>query len=75
MVESILDDVPGLGELRRKALLTHFGSLRRLRGADAEQIAAVPGIGRKTAEAICAALAVAPSESAINLTTGEVLDD
>ncbi len=75
MVESVLDDVPGLGELRRKAVLAHFGSLRRLRRADADQIAAVPGIGRKTAAAICAALALAPSEPAINLATGEVLAD
>ena len=33
MVESLLDDVPGLGEVRRKTLLTHFGSLRKLRAA------------------------------------------
>ena len=34
MVESVLDEVPGLGEVRRKALLRHFGSLKKLRGAD-----------------------------------------
>ena len=34
MVESILDDVPGLGEVRRKTLLKHFGSLKKLRAAD-----------------------------------------
>ena len=44
MVESLLDDVPGLGEVRRKTLLTHFGSLRKLRAASVEEIAAVPGI-------------------------------
>ena len=47
--ESVLDDVPGLGEARRKALLRHFGSLKRLRAASAEEIAAVPGIGAATA--------------------------
>ena len=43
MVESLLDDVPGLGEIRRKALLKYFGSLRKLRAATVEQIAEVPG--------------------------------
>ncbi len=57
MLASLLDDVPGLGEVRRKALLVKFGSLRALRAADADQIAEVPGIGRKTAEAVVAALA------------------
>ncbi|MGH3371288.1 MAG: excinuclease ABC subunit UvrC, partial [Nocardioidaceae bacterium] len=43
MVESLLDDVPGLGEVRRKTLIKHFGSLRKLRAATAEEIAMVPG--------------------------------
>ena len=45
MVESLLDDVPGLGEVRRKALLKRFGSLRKMRAASVEEIADVPGIG------------------------------
>lgn len=57
MLASLLDDVPGLGEVRRKALLTRFGSLRALRAADVDQVAGVPGVGRKTAEAVVAALA------------------
>ena len=56
MVESVLDDVPGLGEVRRKALLTRFGSLKRLRAATVDELALVPGIGRTTAESIAAAL-------------------
>jgi excinuclease ABC subunit C len=48
--------VPGLGETRRKALLRHFGSLKRLAAATAEEIAEVPGIGRRTAETVLAAL-------------------
>jgi excinuclease ABC subunit C len=48
--------VPGLGEARRKALLRHFGSVKRLAEATPEQIAEVPGIGRRTAEALLAAL-------------------
>lgn len=57
MVESVLDDVPGLGEVRRKTLLRHFGSLKKLREADVDAIAAVPGIGPRTATAIKDAVA------------------
>jgi excinuclease ABC subunit C len=56
MTASALDQVPGLGEIRRKALLRHFGSLKRLKAASAAEIAEVPGIGGRTAEAILAAL-------------------
>lgn len=75
MVESVLDDVPGLGELRRKALLKHFGSLRKLRRANADEIAQVPGVGPRTAQAVFAALADHPAEPAVNLATGEVIED
>ncbi len=57
MTASRLDGIPGLGEVRRKALLRHFGSLKRLAAASVEEIAEVPGIGRRTAEAVVAALA------------------
>ncbi len=56
MTTSRLDGVPGLGEIRRKALLTRFGSVKRLAAASAEEIASVPGIGDRTASAIVAAL-------------------
>jgi excinuclease ABC subunit C len=56
MTASSLDQVPGLGEVRRKALLRHFGSLKRLKAATVEEIVEVPGIGRRTAEAILEAL-------------------
>jgi excinuclease ABC subunit C len=74
MVESLLDDVPGLGEVRRKALLKRFGSLRRLRAATVEEIAEVPGIGGKTAAAIVAALASRQAREtvSINTATGEI---
>ncbi len=75
MVESVLDQVPGLGELRRKAVLSHFGSLRALRKASVAEIAEVPGIGPRTAEAIVAVLAEQRAEPAVNLATGEVLED
>jgi excinuclease ABC subunit C len=44
-LRSVLDDVPGVGPSRRRRLLQHFGSLRRLMAATAEELAAVPGIG------------------------------
>ena len=53
---SALDDVPGLGPARRKTLLKHFGSVRKLSAASVEEIAAVPGIGPRLAATISAAL-------------------
>ena len=73
MVESMLDQVPGLGEVRRKALISYFGSLKKLRAATVEEIAAVPGFGPKTALAIKEALQQAPQPEAIDMATGEVL--
>ncbi|MFI2510744.1 excinuclease ABC subunit UvrC [Streptomyces sp. NPDC018972] len=71
-----LDDVPGLGETRKQALIKHFGSVKRLRSATIDQICEVPGIGRKTAETIVAALARAvPAAPAVNTATGEIMDD
>jgi excinuclease ABC subunit C len=82
MVESTLDDVPGLGEVRRKTLLKHFGSLKKLREADVDQIALVPGIGPRTATAIKDAVAnadatrkTAAKAPSINTATGEILED
>jgi len=53
---SALDDVPGLGPARRKALLKQFGSVRKLGSASIEEIAMVPGIGPRLAATISAAL-------------------
>jgi excinuclease ABC subunit C len=73
MVESLLDDVPGLGEVRRKALLKRFGSLKKIRAATLDEIAAVPGIGTRTAEAIVAALVEQTARPvSINMATGEI---
>ncbi len=52
MTASALDAVPGIGPSRAKALLTHFGSLTRLRAATPDEIATIPGIGPALAEAI-----------------------
>lgn len=72
MVESLLDSVPGLGEIRRRALVKYFGSLRKLRQASVEQIAEVPGIGPKTAVAVKLALQEREPGEALNTATGEV---
>jgi excinuclease ABC subunit C len=74
MVESVLDDVPGLGEVRRKTLLKYFGSLRKLRAATVEEIAQVPGIGERTATAIKDAVAGGNGQTVgVNTATGEII--
>ncbi len=73
MLSSALDAVPGLGELRRKALLSYFGSLKKLRAATVEEIAAVPGFGPKLATLVHDAVAETGGQ-AINLATGEVTE-
>ncbi|HEX6195315.1 MAG TPA: excinuclease ABC subunit UvrC [Jiangellaceae bacterium] len=75
MMESLLDGVPGLGPARRKALLAKFGSLKKLRSASVEDVESVPGIGRRTAEAIVAAVAADQPVPAVNMATGEVLEN
>src|SRR4029078_2329755 len=78
MVESLLDDVPGLGEVRRKTLLKHFGSLKKLREAEVADIAQVPGIGPTTAAAIKDAVAGAKGARqtvSVNTATGEIVDE
>jgi excinuclease ABC subunit C len=74
MIASILDGVPGLGETRRKALMAHFGSLKRLRQADVADIMAVPGIGPQIAAAIAEAVHRDDAPVAVNTATGEVLN-
>jgi len=64
MLVSLLDDVPGLGDTRRKALMKKFGSLKRLRAASIDELMTVPGIGRRTAEAVQAAIAEPAPERA-----------
>ncbi|MCR6031030.1 excinuclease ABC subunit UvrC [Nocardioides sp. zg-579] len=81
MVESVLDDVPGLGEVRRKTLMKHFGSLKKLREATVEEIATVPGIGQRTATSIKDAVAASGSGRAagatmsVNTATGEITEE
>ncbi len=73
---SPLDEVQGLGESRKQALIKHFGSVKKLRSATIDQIQEVPGIGRKTAETIAVALAqAAPAAPAVNTATGEIMEE
>lgn len=56
MTRSALDGIPGLGETRRKKLLAHFGSVKKVREASLEDLNAVAGIPQTVAEAIYQAL-------------------
>ena len=74
MTQSALDDIPGLGELRRKTLLRAFGSVKRLRAASVDEIAAVPGFGPRMAETVHAALAAQSAPTpAVDPVTGEIV--
>lgn len=53
ITSSLLDEIPGVGEKRKKALLRHFGSVNRIRAASPEEISALPGISLNLARDIC----------------------
>jgi excinuclease ABC subunit C len=76
---SLLEGIPGLGEVRRKALLKHFGSVKAVRAATVEQLAEVPGVGLATAktlhEAIGQRVRSSTRPAAVNTATGELLED
>jgi excinuclease ABC subunit C len=75
MTASALDTVRGLGEARRKALVTHFGSLARLRQASVDEITAVPGIGAATAAAVLEALGAPTDRPGSDTAADPVGDD
>lgn len=58
---SALDGIPGLGEVKAKALLRHFGSVKAVRAASEQDLVSVPGIGPALAAVISGALASVPS--------------
>ncbi|WP_371628840.1 excinuclease ABC subunit UvrC [Streptomyces sp. NBC_00341] len=73
---SPLDDVAGLGDTRKQALIKHFGSVKKLRQATIDEICEVPGIGRRTAESVAVALAsTTPAAPAVNTATGEIIEE
>jgi excinuclease ABC subunit C len=75
MLESLLDEIPHLGEVRRQALLDHFGSVAALKKATNEEIAAVPGIGPKSAESIVSAIAGSEVAYSVDTSTGEIIEN
>ena len=72
MLESLLDEIPGLGSARRAALLDRFGSVSAIRKAAVSELATTPGIGEKLAEAIAQSLAQLGKSEQVNMTTGEI---
>ena len=52
MTISVLDEVPGVGPTRKRAIMRHFGSMKRLRAASAEDIAVVKGVPADVARAV-----------------------
>ena len=74
MLESLLDQVPGLGSSRRAALLDRFGSVSAIRKAELADLAATPGIGEKLALTISQSLAKLGSTEKVNMTTGEITE-
>ncbi len=54
MTSSVLDEIDGIGPTRKKALLTHFGSVRAISDADLPALLRVPGLGKSAAEKIYA---------------------
>lgn len=77
MLESLLDEIPQLGNSRRTAILAHFGSVTALRKANHQEIASIPGIGPKIATLIIDNLSAIEGalEPRVNLMTGEILMD
>lgn len=81
MTESVLDGVPGLGPAKRRSLLKHFGSVRKLKAASVEDLQEVPGVGPALAATIRRQFAEGNSEgadmapaAAVNMMTGEILE-
>jgi len=72
MLESLLDEIPGLGSARRAALLERFGSVTAIRTAAVSELATTPGIGEKLAETIAQSLAQIGKGEQVNMTTGEI---
>jgi excinuclease ABC subunit C len=63
-LRSALAAIPGIGPGRQRLLLRHFGSIKKIREASLEDLAAVPGLSRKTAEAVHAHWARQPAPAA-----------
>jgi excinuclease ABC subunit C len=71
MLESLLDEIPQLGQSRRAALLDKFGSVTAIRSASQSELAATPGIGEKIASIIFEHLSSISGEK-VDMQTGEI---
>ena len=77
MTVSVLDGIQGLGPAKRKALLKHFGSAKKLKAASTEELQQVPGIGPALAASLKRQLAAGAAEEpapAVNMATGEIIE-
>ncbi|CAB4332330.1 unannotated protein [freshwater metagenome] len=75
MVDSRLDDIAGLGPIKKRALLAHFGSLKKISQASQDQLQEVAGIGPSQAAEIWQFLDQDNSQdSAVNTATGEIIE-
>ena len=77
MTVSVLDGVQGLGPAKRKALLKHFGSAKKLKAASVEELQQVPGIGPAMAASLKRQLAPGAADEAapaVNMATGEIIE-
>lgn len=75
MLESLLDEIPSLGEVRRGALLEKFGSVAALKKATVAEIAQIPGIGDKTAETIWQKISEEQATEYVDTQTGEIISN
>jgi excinuclease ABC subunit C len=73
MLESVLDEIPQMGQARRAALLERFGSVAALRKAPLAELALTPGIGEKIAEIIFNFLQREQPQEVVDMQTGEIL--
>jgi excinuclease ABC subunit C len=71
MLESLLDEIPQLGQARRTSLLEQFGSVTAIRAASQSELSATPGIGEKIAAIIFEHLASISGEK-VDMQTGEI---
>ena len=74
-VVSALDAVPGLGAERKRALLKHFGSVRKIKAASPEELQEVSGIGPRLATTITEVLHEQPTAEHVDTSTGEIVTD
>ncbi|MHA7275720.1 excinuclease ABC subunit UvrC [Arthrobacter sp. Hz1] len=81
MTASALDSVPGLGPAKKKAILSHFGSVKKIRAATIEELQDVPGVGPSLADTLQRTLATEGPDGAsdapapaVNMATGEILE-